>query len=87
MAMNPPNSMFKGRNKGHSSTPVPKIEGRGAMPPDHRFNVDTARMPQPPAAVEPGTGMIPVGPWNSQGGPARAKGKIPDDSTLKIPRR
>jgi hypothetical protein len=30
--------------------------------PSHRFNVDDARMPQPPAAIEPGKGAVPVDP-------------------------
>ncbi len=30
--------------------------------PDHRFNVEDAKMPQPPAAVEPGKGAVPVIP-------------------------
>jgi hypothetical protein len=30
--------------------------------PSHRFNVDDARMPQPPAAIEPGKGAVPVNP-------------------------
>jgi hypothetical protein len=30
--------------------------------PGHRFNVDDARMPQPPAAIEPGKGAVPVDP-------------------------
>jgi len=32
-------------------------------PPDHRFNVEDAKMPQPPAAFEPGKGAIPVNPF------------------------
>jgi hypothetical protein len=31
--------------------------------PDHRFNVESAKMPQPPAAVEPGKGAVPVIPF------------------------
>lgn len=31
--------------------------------PDHRFNVDDAKMPQPPSAVEPGRGAVPVIPF------------------------
>jgi hypothetical protein len=30
--------------------------------PDHRFNVENAKMPQPPAAFEPGKGAVPVNP-------------------------
>ena len=32
-------------------------------PVSHRFNVDDARMPQPPAAIEPGKGAVPVNPF------------------------
>ncbi len=31
--------------------------------PDHRFNVENAKMPQPPSAVEPGKGAVPVNPF------------------------
>ncbi len=31
--------------------------------PDHRFNVEDAKMPQPPSAFEPGKGAIPVNPF------------------------
>jgi hypothetical protein len=31
--------------------------------PDHRFNVENAKMPQPPAAIEPGKGAVPVNPF------------------------
>jgi hypothetical protein len=34
-------------------------------PPDHTFDVKIAKMPQPPSAIEPGKGAIPVNPWNS----------------------
>ena len=38
-------------------------------PPDHRFDVETSKMPQPPSAIEPGKGAIPVNPWNADGRP------------------
>ena len=38
-------------------------------PPDHRFDVDTAKMRQPPSAVELGRGAIPVNPWDGAGRP------------------
>jgi hypothetical protein len=28
-----------------------------------RFNVDNAQMPQPPSAIEPGNGAVPVSPF------------------------
>ena len=34
-------------------------------PINQRFNVDNARMPQPPAAVEPGKGAVPVNPFGA----------------------
>ena len=37
-------------------------------PVNHRFNVDDARMPQPPAAVDPGKGAIPVNPFLASAG-------------------
>jgi hypothetical protein len=46
--------------------------GKMASPvhlPDHRFDVDTAKMPQPPSAVELGRGAIPVTPWDAAGRP------------------
>jgi hypothetical protein len=39
-------------------------------PPDHRFNVGDAQMPQPAATVEPGTGVVPVNPFLPSGVPA-----------------
>lgn len=36
--------------------------------PDHRFNVENAKMPQPPSAFEPGKGAVPVNPF-VPGGP------------------
>ena len=42
-------------------------------PMSHRFNVDDAKMPQPPAAIEPGKGAVPVNPFLASGpGIARA---------------
>jgi hypothetical protein len=41
-------------------------------PPDHRFDVGTAKMPQPPSAIEPGKGAIPVNPRDVAGRPDRA---------------
>jgi hypothetical protein len=48
---------------------------RSASPvrtPDHRFNVDNAKMPQPPSATEPGTGAVPIYAFNPMGMPNRA---------------
>jgi Lar family restriction alleviation protein len=39
--------------------------GSGITPPNHEFEVGMARMPQPPSAMEPGKGAVPVGPYGS----------------------
>jgi hypothetical protein len=36
-------------------------------PTSSRFNVDDARMPQPPSAIEPGKGDVPVNPSVASG--------------------
>lgn len=41
--------------------------------PDHRFSAKDSKMPQPPSAVEPGKGSIPVAPFTVEGSPARAE--------------
>jgi hypothetical protein len=48
--------------------------------PDNRFNVDHAKMPQPPSAIEPGTGAVPIYPFNSMGLPNRA---LPESDSAK----
>jgi hypothetical protein len=54
------------------------------LPPDHRFDVDMAKMPQPPSALEPGKGAIPVNPWDAMGRPNRA---VSEPDAEKPPRR
>lgn len=41
-------------------------------PPRHRFDIDAAKMPQPPSAVAPGKGAIPVDPRDVAGASNRA---------------
>jgi hypothetical protein len=53
-------------------------------PPDHRFDSSAAKMPQPPSAIEPGRGAIPVSPWAESGKPNRA---TPQPDTLQPPRK
>ncbi len=43
-----------------------------------------AKMPQPPSAIEPGKGAIPVNPWNATGEPNRA---IAEPDAGRPPRR
>jgi hypothetical protein len=52
------------------------------QPPNHRFDVGMAKMPQPPSVVEPGKGAVPVDPWNDSGLPNRA---IPEPDTAQQP--
>jgi hypothetical protein len=51
---------------------------------DHRFDVSRAKMPQPPSAIEPGKGAIPVNPWNDTGEPSHA---LPQPDSGRPPRR
>ena len=53
-------------------------------PPNHRFDVGMAKMPQPPSAIEPGKGAVPVTPWSPTGQPNRA---IPEPDTPRQPRK
>jgi hypothetical protein len=52
--------------------------------PDNRFDVGKAKMPQPPSAIEPGKGAIPVNPWDAAGQPSRA---LTQPDSEKPPRR
>ena len=49
-------------------------------PPDHRFNVGDAQMPQPAPAVEPGMGAVPVNPFLPSGVPAGLRGTQADEA-------
>jgi hypothetical protein len=61
-----PNEAFAGDHRGGSFP----LSGGAPMtkPPEHRFNVSDAGMPQPPSAVEPGKGAVPVNPFMGGGG-------------------
>ncbi len=48
-------------------------------PPDHRFQVGSSQMPQPPSAMAPGQGVVPVNPWGANGLPATAA-NVPDQA-------
>jgi hypothetical protein len=63
MGFTPPNEKFvrPGSNRAcsvHMGSPVDIGHPMGG--PNHRFDVNDAKMVQPPAAREPGTGAIPV---------------------------
>jgi hypothetical protein len=82
-AAGPDLSPHRGGDRCKGSAPL----GRTASPvhpPDHRFDVDKAKMPQPPSAIEPGKGAIPVNPWDVAGRPDRAVTELDTD---RPPRR
>ena len=57
-------------------TPLPSP----VKPTDHHFDVKAAAMPQPAAAVAPGTGAVPINPFLAAGpGLARAR-TLSDDA-------
>src|SRR5262245_58918354 len=51
--------------------------------PNHQFNPGMSKMPQPPSAIEPGKGAIPVQPWTQSGMPARVTMPIRDSARRK----
>jgi hypothetical protein len=67
--MDPPNESVRDRRAG--SADLAEIASP-VHPPNHRFAVGMSKMPQPPSAVEPGKGSVPVNPWDVRGNPARA---------------
>jgi hypothetical protein len=72
-----------GGDRRNGSFPI----GKMASPvhaPVQRFDVETAKMPQPPSASEPGRGAIPVNPWNAEGQPSRT---ISESEIPREPRR
>jgi hypothetical protein len=85
MAFEPPNQKLTGSHIGHSSSPLDGSLGPRVMPPNMRFRVGEAKMPQPPSAVEPGQGAIPVEPFGKSGEPKSST--ILPDSTMRRPRR
>jgi hypothetical protein len=60
-----------GGDRRNGCVPLAGIASPVHLPVD-RFDVETAKMPQPPSAIEPGKGAIPVNPWNAMGRPNQA---------------
>jgi hypothetical protein len=56
-----PNSTLLGGSADLTRQPSP------VAPTSCRFHVDNARMPQPPSAIEPGKGEVPVNPFLASG--------------------
>jgi hypothetical protein len=48
--------------------------------PDHHFNLEYAKMPQPPSAKEPGTGAVPIYAFSPSGKPNQA---LPEEDSAK----
>jgi hypothetical protein len=51
--------------------------------PDHRFNVENAKMPQPSSAIEPGKGAVPVNPPVASTGRASRINSVADMAKSK----
>jgi hypothetical protein len=69
--IDPPNEAHAGDHRDGSfplGGMAPQI-----TPPNHRFQVGMSKMPQPPSAVEPGKGAVPVYPWDSSGMPNKTR--------------
>ena len=78
--VNPPNGALR---DGDPSSYGGRGYTKGPSPinlPDHRFNVSQAKMPQPPAAAQPGQGNIPV---DSRVGMVNGSGMARKDTAKK----
>lgn len=75
------NHMFRDGDMGMSMP-----AGKGASPVQRngqRFDVSNAQMPQPPSAMQPGTGQIPVNPFQSgTGAPSEMEGILRDSAKV-----
>jgi hypothetical protein len=78
----PPGGLGCG-DRRNGSFPIGRIASP-VHPPESRFDVETAKMPQPPSAIEPGKGAIPVNPWDGAGRPIRVTS---NSEILDEPRR
>jgi hypothetical protein len=61
-ATHPANEAYKGGDRRGGSADLTGLASP-VHTPDHRFNIGNAKMPQPPAAFEPGKGAVPVYPF------------------------
>ncbi len=66
-----PSNYGAGGDRRDGSMPLNALPSP-VQPPNHRFDVGMAKMPQPPSVIEPGKGAVPVNPWNDSGQPNRA---------------
>jgi hypothetical protein len=57
-----PANRGSGGDRRDGSFPLGATSG-GITPPNHRFDVGMSKMPQPPSALEPGKGVVPVNPF------------------------
>ncbi|MGP0063531.1 MAG: hypothetical protein ACLQGP_08035 [Isosphaeraceae bacterium] len=78
-----PSNYGAGGDRRGGSVPLGTVPSPVHLP-DHCFDVGMAKMPQPPSAIEPGKGAVPVSPWNDSGRPNRA---IPEPDTARQPRK
>jgi hypothetical protein len=65
---NDPNNSLKNGDPGSSASLARSVSP--VDPPNHRFNVENARMAQPPSATAPGSGAVPVAPFTPLGRPS-----------------
>jgi hypothetical protein len=77
-ATHEPNLGLKNGAAGGSS-PLTRLASPVSVP-NHRFNVDNAKMPQPPSVTQLGTGAVPIYPYNAMGMPNQA---VPESDSAK----
>ena len=80
--INPSNHGTGGDRRGGSADLVGQASP--VRLPNQHFDVGMAKMPQPPSAIEPGRGAVPVSPWTDTGLPNRT---IPEPELPQQPRK
>lgn len=78
-----PPAGLSGGDRRNGSFPLGEIASPVHVPAQ-RFDVETAKMAQPPSAIEPGKGAIPVEPGDIAGRTSRAVAEL---EVLSQPRR
>lgn len=77
-----PNPMFLNGDKGMS---MPHAGGASPVARNgDRFDVSNAQMPQPPSAIQPGIGQVPVSPFQSNGAPSEIEGILRDSAKAQV---
>jgi hypothetical protein len=76
--VNPPNAGLAGGRPNGSFPQTKQASPVKGSNDDLKFKISDAKMPQPPSAIQPGVGMVPVNPFTGPGGMTRQSNQVPD---------